>query len=382
MTGSDVRSDVEVARSARRRRFLLTCVAVGVATIVLGFGALWASDVLRLDSGPRAALAERANTTTPTDGAGPSACRTPLTNGAPLRLWIGGDSLAGSLGPSLGGQAAATGIVQPVYDSRVSSGLGNRDFFDWPEHATEEMARLNPEIVVFIIGANDWRTPGGTRIDASGAPAWRGAYAAQVEEMLRILEGEPSPAGEVRPVYWIGSPPLQDKAQDAGARDVNAVARTVIATHPEARYIDAYDLFADDGGRYAASLPGPNGRSVRVRSGDGVHFTPDGGDLLAVHVYGPLDARCDLDRQAVPGSPKPVLRTRGSSDGSGTSRTGGTSPTIATSPATVPAPPTAPETAPTPPTPPPAATPVVPPSEPPAPPADPGDGEPPPVPPT
>ena len=41
-------------------------------------------------------------------------CRTLLDAPIPLRLWVGGDSLAGSLGPALGTIAGATGVVQPV----------------------------------------------------------------------------------------------------------------------------------------------------------------------------------------------------------------------------------------------------------------------------
>ena len=73
-------------------------------------------------------------------------------------VWVGGDSLAGSLGPSFGTIAGATGVVQPYFHSRVSSGLANPAFFNWPTLANKEMARLNPEIVVFIISTNDyWR---------------------------------------------------------------------------------------------------------------------------------------------------------------------------------------------------------------------------------
>jgi hypothetical protein len=375
-----------VARHPQRRWIVAGAVVV-VATIVLGFGALWASDVLRLDGGPRAALAERSPATTatePTD-ARPPACLPGLTPDDPLRLWIGGDSLAGSLGPSLGEQTAATGIVQPVYDSRVSSGLSTPEFFDWPEHATEEMARLDPEVVVFMIGANDWKTPAPTPTDATGEPAWRGEYARRIEEMLTIFEGDTSD-GRARPVYWVGSPPLQDRKQDTGVHDINAVARAVIQNHPDARYVDAYDVFADDSGRYTAMLRGLDGKSVRVRAGDGVHFTPEGGDILAADVYVRLDTLCDLDDQAVPGQAKPVLRTKGSTDVDGTTRTGGTSPTsVATTPPTVEVPvaePTIPSTAATTPTSTPSSEPVEPtPPDSPVGPPDPADPPDPPDPP-
>ena len=122
---------------------------------------LLATDTVRFSGGEKPSLAGTihaggaedapATVTTTVDG---KRCRT-LSTTDPLRLWVGGDSLAGSLGPALGTITGATGVVQPYFDSRVSSGLADPGFFDWPDHATTEMARLDPEVVVFIIGTND-----------------------------------------------------------------------------------------------------------------------------------------------------------------------------------------------------------------------------------
>ncbi len=273
--------------------------------VVLVAAGFWATDTWRLpgDSGPR--LAARV---TPAPGGrdvGPT-CRSPLTSAAPLRLWIGGDSLAGSLGPSLGTLAGNTGVVQPVFDSRVSSGLADPGFFDWPQHAAESMASLNPEIVVFIIGTNDWMVPQPQPTDASGAPAWKAQYATLVTQMLTVL------GGPGRFVYWVGGPTIRDPATDAGVRQINDVARSVVNQHRDAVYVDAYQLFGDSQGRYTATLPGLNGKPILMRADDGVHFTPDGGDRLAQAIFTPLDARCRLLAQAVPFSPKPVIEAPGS----------------------------------------------------------------------
>jgi hypothetical protein len=229
--------------------------------------------------------------------------------------------------------------VQPVYDSRVSSGLSTPEFFDWPEHAAAEMERLAPEIAVFIIGANDWRAPGTGRADDGDAQAWEQAYALRVEAMLDVLEGSAA-----RRVYWVGSPPMEDAKKDAGVRAVNEAARPVIERHPDAAYVDAYDLFLGEDGEYTETRPGPDGRAVRVRAGDGIHFTPEGGDVLGAEVYDLLDALCALDDQAVPGAAKPVLRTKGSTEVAGTNRGSGTT---ATAPVPVPPPSISPAPAPT-----------------------------------
>jgi hypothetical protein len=311
-------------------RALLFGLTVAAAVVIVGLAALVATDTLRIGGGTPPAVAGRATTTTLPDDEPADAprCRSPLTVDDPLRLWIGGDSLAGSLGPSLGEQAAATGIVATTYDSRVSSGLATPGFFDWPTHATTEMARLDPEVAVFIMGANDFNVPRAQPVDATGQPEWKAKYELLVEQMLDILDGE----GDRRPVYWVGAPTMQDRRKDAGVREINEVARTVVARNPDATFVDAAALFAGADGKYTASLPDENGKSVRVRTGDGIHFTPAGGDRLADAVFGLLDDRCRVEAQAVPGATQPVTKTPGSSQVPGTHReptTPETTPTTA-----------------------------------------------------
>jgi hypothetical protein len=373
-------------REARRNRsrFVATFVVAAIAT---AGAALWftgALDGSGASGHPTVAALDPVTTTphtTTTVDTRPK-CRSPLTTTAPLKLWIGGDSLAGSLGPSLGNLAAATGVVAPVYDSRVSSGLANPKFFDWPKHATQEMTRLQPEVVAFIIGTNDYVVPTPTTTGSTGStgstgtttttapgfgatttttttaaaasgtgsqPAWRAAYAAEVEQMLQVLIG-PGPVG--RTVYWIGAPILKDTRMDAGAAQVSEVAREVIARHPEATYVDAHALFADANGKYTSTMTALDGKRVVIRAGDGVHLTPEGGDKLAEAVMNLLDARCHVLAQAVPGVKQPVIQTKGSTAIPGTGRTpatgsrsssGVTTPTsTATTPTTAPTASTAP----------------------------------------
>jgi hypothetical protein len=257
-------------------------------------------------------------------------CR-PLSTTDPLRLWVGGDSLAGSLGPSLGAIAGATGVVQPYFDSRVSSGLGNPGFFDWPTHATVEMATINPEIVAFIIGANDWTTVSGD--------AWKPGYTQRVDDMMKEL------IGPGRTVYWIGSPTLKDSKMDTAVVEVNAVAAEVAKRHPEVHYIDAYKLFSTADGKFAADLPDETGKVVTMRAGDGVHLTMDGADYLARTLYKLIDDQCRVTAQKVDGAAKKTIESEGSTQvapgsGNGSGSSGGG--TIATTPPATAPPVTAP----------------------------------------
>jgi hypothetical protein len=293
-------------RRDRKRRVLRRVLGIAGTMLVVAAVALLAFDVVRFGA-TAPSLAAGTVHASEHDDESPSATTTtgvrncrPLSSTEPLRLWVGGDSLAGSLGPSLGALAGATGVVQPYFDSRVSSGLSSPGFFDWPEHATTEMARLDPEVVVFIIGTNDWTEVSGD---------WKGKYAATVESMMNRL------LGSGRTVYWLGAPTLKDEKMDAAVVEVNTVAQEVARRHSKVHYVDTHKLFSDTdatGSAFAYDLPDEQGKVVTMRAGDGVHFTMDGGDYLARQVYKLLDAQCAITEQKVDGAAKQAIETEGS----------------------------------------------------------------------
>lgn len=237
-------------------------------------------------------------------------CRT-LTSDDPLRLWIAGDSLAGSLGPSLGLLTAETGVVQPQYDSRVSSGLLNTSFFNWPRHATEEIADLDPEAIVYVIGTND-------AVVYTEAQAAK--YAQLTEDMMRLL------VGTGRHVYWVNPPVMKDEDFEADAQRVGAIQQEVSRKFKRVTYVDAHALFSDPDGEYTSYIVDPaTQKRVTMRAGDGVHFSPAGADYLADAVFPLLDHDWCISRQADPTQPKRVIESRGSTQVAGTSRSSSSS---------------------------------------------------------
>jgi uncharacterized protein len=326
-------------RGAQRRRLILTVLSC-VAAVAF---ALLATDTVRLGgSEPLVASTGTSTTSTsaPVSTTGPESRVCPeFTAEEPLRLWVGGDSLSGALGPALGKLAGDTGIVQPYLDSRVSSGLANPGFFDWPEHATQEMDRLAPQVVVFVIGTNDFPVPTTTtRTNTDGEPTWQADYARRVREMLDIL------SANGRIVYWVGAPVLRDDEQNEAVKQLNTVAQQVVAGNPQALYVDMYGLFDDGEGNYTPSLPDENGDVVQMRAGDGVHLTTAGADYFAHALFPVLDSDCAVTARAIPGRQLSSITTRGSTQaapGSNRSGTVETTPPATDPPATTTPPTTA-----------------------------------------
>src|SRR5262245_30752629 len=359
------RAERRAQRTGRSRRGWWIAAIVAAGVILVGALAVGAAALLQDDGEPSSARTtphaptptfDRSIATTATTT--PDAkCRAGLTADAPLRLWIAGDSIAWSVGNGLGKRAAATGVVAPVYESRVSSGVSSPGFFDWPKRVSEEVPRLNPEVVVFVMGTNDWMAPQPTPLDATGQPAWKGKYHSQVQSLVDEL------ARDGRILYWLGPPILKDPKQDAGAQAAAAVIKSVIAGNPDAHFVDAHTLLDADDGSYTPTVE-VDGKKVLVRAGDGIHLTPEGGDFVGAALFDLIDQQCSLKAQSQPNSKQVVVETKGSTPVPVGSPRNSSTPQPTSSPTTTPPPPptqapvvTVPTTAPPAATTPPATTP-------------------------
>jgi hypothetical protein len=217
-----------------------------------------------------------------------------LTHAAPLKLWIGGDSLAGSFGPALGDMLGATGVVETQIDYKVSSGLSSNDIRDWYSRATQQMLTTNPEAVVFIIGTND--TPIVSNLDANhdGVPDWTVDYRAKVDRMMDLLVGT-----KHRPVIWLGPPTLGAQNLNTAAIAIDQLMQQEAAKRKaDVTYIDTYKLFQAPDGSYSRTITDDTGKMITARIADGVHFTEDGAQYLARAVYKALDAHWKITQQA------------------------------------------------------------------------------------
>jgi hypothetical protein len=285
-----------VARRRSRTRLAVVVVVIAIAGAVAA-GA-WAAnsndpEAHAAGSNPNRNALIAGGTTAPS-AATESTPPRPLDHADPLNLWVGGDSLAGLLGPALGDRVGALGIVETHIDYKTSSGLWSNDIRDWDERATEQMALFNPEAVVFIIGAND--TPVVNNVDSNGdqIPDWETRYRMKVAKMMDLLVGPTH-----RTVFWLGSPTLGTRSMDRGALAMGEVMRQeALKRSPDVVYIDTYKLFSTPDGTYSREITDETGKVITARLSDGVHFTTSGADYLARAVFKVIDARWHLLQQA------------------------------------------------------------------------------------
>ncbi len=185
-----------------------------------------------------------------------------------LRLWSDGDSTSYFMTEALFAEWAARGGI-PVRgaDYKVSSGLWRDDFFDWPAYIQAEMATYDPDVAVFMVGANDANQVSSHEL-----------YAARVGRVMDLMYRE----GRV--VVWVGQPCMGNESLAATVPAVNRVFQEQAATRPWVVYVDTWALTSWSDGSYSQHLPDDSGVEQMIRYPDGIHFTGAGGRRLAMGV--------------------------------------------------------------------------------------------------
>jgi uncharacterized protein len=217
--------------------------------------------------------------------------RTP-TSEAPLRVWVGGDSMSQVFGQSLVAFIGETELMTSTLDYRISTGLTRPDVHNWPAHLVSEIDRLDPDAMVVMFGANDAQgivTDDGD-IYQPLEQGWIDEYRRRVAGTMDLLR---DPDGR-RIVYWVGQPIMRSANFSQRMAGLNTIYREEAESRPWVRYVDSYTMFANQAGQYEAFLPGTDGRVQDLRQGDGIHLSRPGGDLLARRVLDLIEADANL----------------------------------------------------------------------------------------
>jgi hypothetical protein len=106
---------------------------------------------------------------------------------------------------------------------------------------------------------------------------WAEVYSKRIDETIAALKSKGVP------VFWVGLPAIKGPKSTADAVYLNDLYRAR-AEKAGAIYIDVWDGFVDEGGKFTTNGPDYEGQVRRLRSGDGVYFTKYGARKLAHYV--------------------------------------------------------------------------------------------------
>ena len=192
------------------------------------------------------------------------------------KILVVGDFLAGGMGRELEKLYAANANVIVINKTDPSSGIVRDDVVNWPERIPELIEEFKPIAIVTLVGMNDrqkiWKFPGQPE---KLSPEWLAEYNKRAQKIASV--GIP---GKI-PLVWVGLPPVRSNKMNADYLVFNEIYRTQVAAVGGGEYVDIWDGFTNEEGKFVSAGPDINGQIVRLRGSKGINMTRAGRAKLA-----------------------------------------------------------------------------------------------------
>ncbi len=218
----------------------------------------------------------------------------------PFTVAVLGDGFGEALAEGLRINLADQPGVAILEKTHAPFGLLQDAQFDWTVAAKNLFAGADRvDLAVVMLGIGDVQPiKDGTATAEFGAARWAQLYGDRVAALAALFRDRRVP------LVWVGLPVVQDPDLSAALAALNEIVHDR-AEKAGARYVDSWEAFVDDEGRYAAAGPDLNGRTARLRGSDGVDFTRAGERKLASFVES--DIRQVRDRAAGPSADRSAV---------------------------------------------------------------------------
>ena len=154
--------------------------------------------------------------------------------------------------------------------SKQNTGLSYKSYFDWAKETTKTLQNnKNIKYLVVLLGANDpWDIKKGGIYHRFNSKSWLEIYTQRVDEILKIAEKYNAK------VLWYEIPPVKKEDLNKKVSVLNQIYSQEILKN-KGIFINT-KLFFSKNDTYSAYIKDENNKSIKVRSDDGVHFTPSG----------------------------------------------------------------------------------------------------------
>lgn len=193
------------------------------------------------------------------------------------KILVVGDFLANGTADGLTASFAQAPGVVVVDRSNGSSGLVRDDFYNWPEQARSIVEEVEPSIIVVQLGSNDRQQ---LLVDGNREPVRSINWVAEYERRTRLLID--ALGGGKTPLLWVGLPAFKSPSMTTDMVALNGVIRKQVEM-ANGEFIDIWDGFVDEEGKFIYTGSDINGQQVRLRGSDGINVTTAGRRKIAFY---------------------------------------------------------------------------------------------------
>lgn len=196
-------------------------------------------------------------------------------------VFLVGDSLMQGVAPHLANSLRKRYQIRTVNLSKQSTGLAYPGFFNWPKTVADTLDHEpNVRLMVVFLGPNDpWDMPQGKGKPflRFKSPEWELAYRARIDSIL-----EQARTHNVQ-VIWVGPPNMEKARLSTAMGYLSGLYQEQTALFGQ-HYVSANPILGYTDANFSYTVQTPQGKRVKVRVDDGIHFTITGQKMIAEQV--------------------------------------------------------------------------------------------------
>lgn len=193
------------------------------------------------------------------------------------QVFFAGDSMMQGVAPHVQKALLERFNIKTINLSKQSTGLAYPKLFDWPKTIKDTIVS-NPHIKVLVVflGPNDpWDMPnpkGGAYLKYESVE-WENVYRDRIASIIQTANQH-----DVR-VIWITPPNMKKSSLNKQMIYLTHVVADEVQKH-QALSIDSREILGSMDNVYSDYFQ-DNGKAIKVRSADGIHFSSDGQKRIA-----------------------------------------------------------------------------------------------------
>ncbi|BBG61032.1 DUF459 domain-containing protein [Providencia rustigianii] len=197
------------------------------------------------------------------------------------QVLFAGDSMMQGIAPHVKNMLLKKYNIDSINLSKQSTGLAYPRFFNWPETIAKAL-NDNPNIKVLVVflGPNDpWDMPPqtGYKYVKFKSEEWEQVYRSRINDILATARQHNVD------VIWVGPPNMRKNNLSDGMKFLRSLYQSEVEKYGE-MYISANDVFKYKNDDYSDYI-GDGSNAIKLRSGDGIHFSGKGQQMIAERVF-------------------------------------------------------------------------------------------------
>ena len=198
-------------------------------------------------------------------------------------VFFAGDSLMQGVAPHVQKWLSEVYGIKTINLSKQSTGLTYPGFFNWPQTIANTLDN-NPhiKILVMFLGPNDpWDIPdphNGSRFVSFASPQWESIYRNHIKTIMD------SARQHQVTVLWLTPPDMRKQKLNEQMIYLRQITADEVSKN-HGYVVDTRAMLGSNGDQFYDTVTQADGKKIKTRSSDGIHFTLSGQKIIARNIF-------------------------------------------------------------------------------------------------